>query len=250
MSTITVEAAADQGAALVKLTIESTATIVSITRADANGTRPVRLPAATLPAPGGTLVVKDYEAALSGPVKYTARTADAEGFTWSALDLTLPRFVMPSLPLFTVEVDTVFDYAATRESRATVHYVVGRTDPIVIQARMGTRTGSLGILCPDHGAVVRLLAMLSRGQTVLYRQAEHQGVDMYFIPLSAALKPGGRSWEVDVSYVEVGFPSAPVQSDPSWTFAKLASTGGTFAQVATDYQDYIDLTLNRKAAGL
>jgi hypothetical protein len=224
------------------LSIDSTDPVLTITRSDPNGTRPVRTRAGTLPK-AGTFTITDYEPAITGQIQYRITTATAEASAWATLGGMLPRFVMPSIPLFSVEVDNVYAYSATRESRATVHDVVGRRDPIIVQGKLGTRRGSMGIYCEDHGAAMRLTAMFERGQTVLYRQSEHQGMDMYFIPLTVSPSPASGRWELTVSYVEMDYPAGDVQSDPDWTFAKLAATGGTFAAVATGYRTFVDLVL-------
>lgn len=236
------EAVPDAATGTVRLTIAASGSVVTVTRSDANGTRPVRLIAGKLPRTG-TFDLTDYEPSLTGQVQYRAKTSTEEAAAWTTLGSQLPRFVMPSIPLFSVEVDNVYAYAAARESRATVHEVVGRRDPIIVQGKLGTRRGSLGIYCPDHDSVMRLLAMFERGQTVMYRQSEHAGMDMYFIPVNASPAPSGKSWELSVSYVEMDYPAGDVQSDPDWTFTKLAATGGTFDAVAADYRTFVDLVL-------
>jgi len=239
---LTVDAVPDLSAGTVRLTVAASGSVLSVTRSDPNGTRPVRLIGGYLPKTG-TFSFTDYEPALTGQVQYRVKTSTEEAAAWTTLGGQLPRFVMPSIPLFSVEVETVYAYSGPRSSRATVHEVVGRRDPIIVQGKLGTRRGSLGILCPDHDAVMRLVAMFERGQTVLYRQSEHPGLDMYFIPVEVSPAPSGKSWELSVSYVEMDYPAGDVQSDPDWTFSKLAATGGTFDAVAANYRTFVDLVL-------
>jgi hypothetical protein len=243
---LTLTATPDPSSGTVALQLTSPADVLTLTRSDVNGTRPVRVPAGTIPG-SGTLTITDYEPALTGQIQYRATTAtDPEASAWVTLGGGLPRFVMPSIPLYSVEVDTVYAYSAPRATRGTVHEVVGRADPIIVAGRMGTRRGTLGIVCDDHGDVLRLTSMMERGQTVLYRQSDNPGMDMYFYPLGVAPAPSSGKWELSVDYVELAYPSGPVQSDPSWTFGKLARTATTFAKVSTDYADFNALTLNEK----
>lgn len=240
-----ITASPDPVTGTVALSLEASTNVVTLTRSDTNGTRPVRLPAGALPA-SGTLTLKDFEPALAGQVQYRAYTATEEASAWVTLGAQLPRFVMPSIPLYSVEVDTVHAYTATRSARATVHDVVGRRDPIVVQGVMGTRRGVLGVVCDSYNDVMRVETIMKRGQTVFYRQSEHAGTDMYFSPLEVSTAPASGKWEVTVNYVELDYPTGPVQSDPAWTFQKLASTATTFAGVATDYTDFASLALNQK----
>ena len=229
----------------VSLVLESNKPVVTLTRSDVNGTRPVRLPAGALPG-DGTLRFTDFEPALTGQVQYRAYTATEEASAWITLGGQLPRFVMPTIPLYSVEARNVFAYSAPRTTRSTVKEVVGRRGPIVIQAPMGTRRGTLSVLCDDHQEVLRLSSMLERGQTVFYRQSEHAGMDMYFHATEVEPVPNSGKWELNVTYVELEYPTGPVQSDASWTFAKLAKEPTTFAAVANEYTDYSYLVLKEK----
>jgi hypothetical protein len=58
--------------------------------------------------------------------------------------------------------------------------------------------------------------------------------------------PNSGRWELAVSYIEESYPGGDVQVDPTWTFQRLADTGGSFAQVAADYPDFPSLLLNDK----
>jgi len=242
MSTVT--ATVNAGAGTVKLTITPTSgNVNTVTRADVNGTRAVRLPAGTLPY-AGTLTVTDYEPALAGPVHYRVTTSAGPASVWVTLGATAPRFVLPQLPLPSVEVSTVFEYEAARASTATVHEVLGRVGPIITQAKLGSRRGSLSILCEDHRTVLNLDVLFGRGQTVFYRQAENPGQDMYFYAMAVSWAPTETGqWELSLDYVEVDYPAGPILLDPAWTFAALADTGGSFAATAQGYESFAALRL-------
>jgi hypothetical protein len=239
--TITASPSTVPGAAYLSITTDNP--VISLMRADKNGTRPVRLPADSLPFTD-TQTFMDYEPALSGDVQYRAKTAYGTAEVWMTMGAQGPRFTIPALPLITVGVDTVFDYAATRESRATVHDVPGRADPIVVQARMGTRRGTLAIVCDSHVDLMDLENLFQQGKTVMFRQSEHSGMDMYFHALTSAVVPSTGKWELTVSYVELSYPAGPVMDPGTWTFEDLALTGDTFAETAATYPTFTALLLD------
>jgi hypothetical protein len=76
----------------------------------------------------------------------------------------------------------------------------------------------------------------------MFRQAEHAGLDMYFHAIESVAVPNSGKWELTVSYVELTYPSGPVLG--AWTFADLAGTGQTFAEVAAAYPSFNALLLN------
>jgi hypothetical protein len=239
--TITLTAAPSSVLGAAALTITTDNPLIALTRTDKNGTRPVRLEAGTLPFTG-TKTVRDYEPAISGPVRYRASTDYGTAETSTTLAGQGPRFTVPATPLLSVGVDTVYDYAANRKTRSTVHEVIGRSDPIIVRARMGTRTGTLSILCNDHADLMDLESVCAQGATILYRQAENAGQDMYFHATESASVPNSGAWELTVSYVELAYPAGPVIGP--WTFADLAATGDTFAEAAAAYPSFTALLLN------
>jgi hypothetical protein len=241
--TVTITAAPSTRTGAITLTIDTDNPLLALTRADRNGTRPVRLEAGTLPFTG-TRTLRDYEPALGGEVQYRASTAFGTAEVWINLGAQGPRFTLPALPLLSVGVDTVYDYSAGRSGRGTVHEVPGRPDPIITQARMGTRRGTLSIVCNDHVDLLNLENLLAQGITVMYRQTENPGQDMYFHADAVAAVPNAGAWELTVTYIELGFPAGPVIDSGDWTFADLAATGDTFAEVAETYTDFTALLFN------
>lgn len=227
----------------VALGIDNAKGVTAILRADINGTRPVRLERGTLPATG-KLTVTDWEPALSGLIQYSL--VGTEASAWTALPgAELPRFVLPSIPQFSVVAQTVTEYSAARESRAVFHKVIGRTAPLVAEGRLEPRTGTLTCLFDSYAEAKDLEDLLERGQTVMYRQQEHPGLDMYFHPSRATVNvdPETETWTLGVDYVEVAPPSGYVLSAAAWTFDALAAKYGTFDAVTAAYGSFHDLTI-------
>lgn len=233
------------------LTISGTGTVTSIVRADRNGTRDVRGIPYLLPRPA-PFALFDAEPALAGPVVYRVTTAEGTKEVWATFDLPgevmPPIFSLPSVPSWTMSVEAVLEYSSRRESSSTVHDIDGRSDPVVIFGRLGTRRGKLSALCPDFDAARELVALLDRGQVVLYRQAEYNGLDLYFTVQSvetARSEDFHGQWLVNVEYIEVTPPRGAVLA-PTWSFADLKAAGGTFARVATEYEDFVQLRVKDK----
>lgn len=239
MTTIT--ATPDTAAGTITLTIAHDAPVTSLYRADANGTRPVRLPAGVLPTgTAGTLTVTDHEAALTGYIEY--RTNDAMT-TLTLAGARLPRFVLPFTPVYAVQVETVNNYSAARTSTSTAHEVIGRPDPVLNLGRLRPRSGSLEIITRAYAGYRDVEAVFERGAIVLYRQTEHQGMDMYFHCPGITATPDGGRWRVRLDYQEVTFPDGNLQTPAGWTFTALKNAGGTFNDVAQDYRNFVDLAL-------
>lgn len=242
MTTIT--AAPDTDAGTITLTIAHTAPVTTLYRADGNGTHPVRLPPGTLPTGAtGTLTVTDHEAALTGYIEYRTDTEQ----TAATLDgAVLPRFVLPSTPVYAVQVETVTNYTANRTSTSTVHEVINRPDPLLKLGRLRPRTGTLEVISATYAGTRDLEAVFERGAIVLYRQIEHQGADMYFHAEAIDTMPASGKWRTAISYREVTWPDGDIQTPAGWTFTGLAATGGTFNDVARDYRSFVDLTLGEQ----
>lgn len=219
--------------------------VTAILRSDINGTRPVRMERGTLPD-SNALRITDWEPALSGLIQYrTVHPTDSID-AWTALpDAELPRFILPSIPQFSVVAQTVTEYSAVRESRAIFHKVIGRTAPLVAEGRLEPRTGTLTCLFDSYAEAKDLEDLLERGQTVMYRQQEHPGLDMYFHPSRATINvdPETETWTLGVDYVEVAFPAGDVLSGAAWTFDAVAARYATFEDVTAAYGSFHDLTI-------
>lgn len=192
----------------------------------------------------GDLVLTDYEAG-SGTVIYTAGTATAST-TW---DIGAPWLFVPVMPNYSARLQSVLDYSASGDSLGTIHELLGRTDPVAVLRGMGTRAGNLSLWCGTFPAAVAVLEALKRGQVLMLRQPEHQGMDMYFTATGYNIKPltvdgAGTVWAVDVGYRQIARPLAPLAGSLGWTFAALASRYPTFAALPGAYATFQTLQLD------
>lgn len=235
----------DLEAGTVTIRLENANGVSQILRADANGTRPVRLRAGELPG-AGVVTVTDYEPAISGGLMYRVVSTEPElEPAWTTLDgADLPRFIIPAIPTLAVVAELVHGYSASRPSRSIFHEIIDREDPLVAAATSGSRRGTLDVWFESYPSAKDLDDLLSRGVVVMYRQAEHPGMDMYFHAESTDITPDETCWKLSIGYREVAFPPGNVLALPSWTFAKLATTGGTFTDVRNDYRSFAELTIN------
>jgi hypothetical protein len=234
---------ADPETARVSITLDNVFGITGIIRDDANGSRLVRLRAGGLPA-NGTVTITDYEASISGRIRYrTVGTLAEPAWTTLAGD-GRPRFILPTKPYFFVAPDLVHNYSAGRTTRATFHEVINRPDPLVSEAPLGTRSGSLDVWFDSYMGARDLEDLIGRGLPVMYRQAEHPGMDMYFYAVSSGITPDEDAWRLALEYREILSPAGSILPAASWTFDAFAAAGGTFDSRADDYNTFHDLAIN------
>lgn len=249
---MTTTAIADLETGKVTIRITGTGTVTSITRADDNGTRPVRLAAGQLPA-AGALTVTDHEPALSGLIQYRVTRSTGLESAWSTLarpGLALyPRFILPANPLYSVEVETVTDYSAGRTSSATTHEIIGRPDPVLSLGQLRPRSGSLEVFTRTYQEARNVEALFERGQVAMYRQAENPGQDMYLVGTGLDTKPAedAVAWLTTISYQEILFPSGPILTRPNWTFDALAAEYPSFEDVAQKFANFHQLTIGEES---
>ena len=252
MTTLTL--AADPATGSVRLTITPTADVTRVRRTDANGTADVRTMTGQLPhtAPA-VLVLDDYEA--NGTARYTVTTTAGTVTGSIILTLASPWLGTPENPQYSAAVASVLDYGAGGISRATVHEPDGDDAPIVIGLGGSTRRGSLRVSTPGgtYAEALSLFRILGRGQTMLLRQAEHPGMDMYFIAgnyeIVTALAGGsGSVFDVTASYIEVVRPAGALSGALGWTWAALAAAFPTWAAVEEAYATWGDLRVDRRKA--
>lgn len=195
-----------------------------IWRTDANGRRELALDFMPPPPPSTTLTttpigssygpVTDFEAALAGNVTY--EVADVGGgdtaidatttITLGGTAATKPRLSRSSTGE-NVEVELVTAYSADRNGSTTLHRVVDRPSPIVLEGPVGTREGELEVWCQDYPAALSVVGILKSGEELVYRQATHPGMDLRFVPTRVSERPAtddGRRWLVSCAYVETG----------------------------------------------
>lgn len=245
-------ATADLETGKVTLRITGTERITSITRADDNGTRPVRLAAGVLPS-AGNLTVIDHEPALSGNIQYRVTRATGLEADWVSLAVPgrpqPPRFILPANPLYSVAVETVTDYSAGRVSSSTIHEIIGRPDPVMALGQLRPRTGRLEVFTRTYQEARDLESLFERGQVAMYRQAENPGQDMYLVGTELNTSPTDEAlaWLTTITYQELPFPAGPVLSRPDWTFDALAAEYATFEDVAVKFANFNQLTIGEES---
>lgn len=127
----------------------------------------------------------------------------------------LPRLASVQYPAARAMLDYVTGYDSARESRNTVHRIVGRDDPIVVLGSLRTREGQLETRHRSLASALAVARALSAGGTVLFRQADYPGLDMYLIASRIRTTPleearDGRHWQTVANYVEVRTPELPL----------------------------------------
>lgn len=207
----------------------------ALTRTDANGVRPVRL-LDRQEIVGGSLIIEDAEAALTGTITYQLRSALGETTTVSTtLDGTPGYRLAPAVfPQWAVTVGMVTGYHATRTTSTAVHEVIGRPDPVLRLGALKLRRGTLTIWCDSYDALTAALGVYQRGEVVLLRQGDYAGLDMYHVATETreeGYDAEHRRWRLDVTYVEVAVPRGPLLGSPSWTWDDLAAMFPTWDAV-------------------
>lgn len=193
---------------------------------------------------GADLIVPDYEAA-SGPVTYTAGN-DTESVTW---DLGSPWLFVPVMPAYSVELKSLLEYSAGGSSLGSVHELLGREDPVAVLRGMSTRTGTLRVYCGTFAEAVTVVEACKRGEVLMLRQPEHEGMDMYFTATSYSIptldaRGSGSVFGVDIGYIQLARPTGDLSGSLGWTFASLAAAYPTFAALAKAYATFQDVLLN------
>lgn len=216
----------------------------SLTRTDANGTRPVRLLDGQ-EISGGTLIVEDSEAALVGLITYSLSTPSGalSSVTTTLEGATGYRLAPAVFPQWGVTIGLLTGYEATRPSASTVHEVIGREDPVIRLAPLKLRRGTLTVWCADYQSLLDALGVYQRGEVVLMRQPDYPGLDMYHVGTEA--KEAGydeamRRWRLDVTYYEVAYPRGPLLGSPTWTWDDMAAMFPTWDAAAAFFATWND----------
>lgn len=218
----------------------------TVTRVDANGSHPVRLLDGQEPI-SGSMTVTDYEAALTGTIRYDV--VDAANVTTSAsttLGSSSPWLHCAVLPQFRQELDFASGYAARRAFLGTVHRPIGRRAPLTVTGPLGTREGTLKVWCSDYATALAVAAVADLGETITFRQPTHPGLDMYLLAQSVSVEPdestgSGWRWTVALDYIEVDVPSDSLKGAAGWTFASVSGGYATFVVLPLTFTDFADL---------
>lgn len=215
--------------------------ITSITRSDANGNAPLRVPPGTYPVPGGTTVLTDWEAALTGTVTYTS----GEDVARVEPAVTSPCLVFPFRVGLAEVLDRVTDYSAARASLSIAHQVPDRPAPLVALGDLALRTGTLEILCADLAEARRLEASLDKAGVALLKSPDRPGMDMYFTVSGCDVKPEeAGKWVLAVAYLETTRPAGNLAT---WTFKALKAAFATMNDIKAGYATFNHLARDERA---
>lgn len=242
MTAVTLTPKPSDPSVLVQVTA-APATIV-INRYDVNGVNPVRLLAGQAPI-AGDLTVTDYEAALTGPLRYDVVSAGATiatATTTLAGTVAQPWLSVPVLPQNRVALVAVLEVSEARDQAGTIHVIINRADPIPTFGPLRLRKGTMRIWAPDYPTARTIEAIANFGEIVLLRQVTHDGLDMYFSAIGTGLKheeftTNGWRWFVEFDYHETYSPVAPLQGSIGWNFNALTQWG-TFDAAQSAFHDF------------
>ncbi len=228
--------------------------VVGLTRSDGNGARDVRAVAGTR-MQDGTYLVTDHEAALTGLVTYTVATQRIDvpdpatttevATVQTFLDLAGNRFTQVITPRLAEPARMVETYDASQTSSGTVQDVIDRADPIVTKGVLRRRRGRMTVWHATYEDAERFTHLFDNGDDVLWRQSRYRGLDMYFTAENVRTRAYDaptkvRRWAVELDYVEVAFPTAPIAGDAAWNFRAGALRNATFWDDLREFPTFAD----------
>lgn len=253
---------ADTGIIRIVITAPVGVNIDTLTRTDAAGSAvPVRTREGLLPTTWPTdtpetdrvLVIEDHEFTLTGTITYhvtgTSSTDPTRPQVSASIILTDDGpnawLTVSQRPVFDTPVELVTGYEASHPSQTTPHTVIGRTDPLATIGVLGARRGTLTLWCSDYARVRAIMHVYSLGMTVLFRQRQHQGLDLYHLAIDSPqvsphqLKPGlPIRWQVSVPYIEVNRPGGPLSGSALWTFDQVRDTYASFTTLPAEFDTF------------
>ncbi|MBD3782443.1 MAG: hypothetical protein IE926_05715 [Micrococcales bacterium] len=247
--TLTLTPDAATASVLIQITGGSGTLPATVIRTDANGSNPVRLRDGQ-GFTAGSLTVVDAEAALTGPITYTARSGSGvvfpdNGYATTTLDGLVSGSVVTGvqLPQLAFRPQVVTGYEAARESSSTVHRPIGRDEPVVIFGPTRLREGTLTMYAADLATARNMVGVLSGATRLMLRQPDHAGMDMYFAALRSRVTPdeyaiGGWRWAVECDYVETRSPALPLLGTAGWTYGSTTAAFSTYAATGTALPTY------------
>lgn len=244
MTTFTATWEASTGSVLLEIT--PTSSVSAILRSDANGVASVRTLTGTLPS-ASAIVTRDAECA-NGSVTYTVVDAGSGAEETLTVPITGPRLGCVVLPETLVTPTLVTGYTEQRESSTTVHWIIGRDDPIVSLGPLRKRTGDLTVWCEDYATAREVVAVYAPAEVVMLRQATHVGMDMYHVATGAVrvdiedANTSPRRWKVTVPYAEVAIPSDDLRGTIGWDWTDVATTYSSWYEVAAAWTSWADFT--------
>lgn len=166
----------------------------------------------------------------------------------ATLDLSGPWLMVPVAPNYSEQIETITNYSAGRTTNSTFHTIIGRSDPLVVLGKLGTRAGTLEIFADSVADAERVVRVFDRGEAVLLKQTV-PGMDLYFVAETVEISPYQVTGEdsrfmVRVSYREVTQPLGNLSGALGWTFDGLSTAFPTFDAVTQAYATFDDLTID------
>lgn len=157
-----------------------------------------------------------------------------------------PWLHIPVTPSLSTVAD-LYGYSDNRQSGSTLHEVIGRSDPLVTIGVPSMRRGQLRYRTASRAEAELLGSIYGSRETAMLRTSDGEVSDFYHVAESVSLSPGdqlaaGRTWYVDVSYLETARPTAPLKGAAGWTFASVLVNHTDFASVRASYDTFADLT--------
>ena len=210
----------------------------TIIRIDANGINPVRLLPGQAPV-AGALIVTDYEAALTGPVSYGIDDARAD----TELGTVVPVLAVAGRPNQRVEPAAVTEYGESTDSPAVVTRILDRDDPIILSGPHWTPSGSMALWCATYADAKAARDTMTTGRAMMFRQADHAGMDKYLIVKGTAIAPAenGR-WTVRLDYDETATPTDPLLAAAGWDLNAVRDAFPDLNALAVAFATLNDLT--------
>ena len=200
----------------IRLTLNLTEDLISLERVDANGLHPVRTEGNWTPS--GSTVLDDHEAALTGVVSYILTTAsETVNLTVAAAPELLPTIHAVTDPVQRSTAESITAWNEQTDWATAITPIIGAEYPRAAFGPRQARALTLAVVCADYAAAAALRSILSGRTTYMARQREHQGMDVYFTPLSARVVPvlidgATTTWGVEITVQELAYPSGPLRS--------------------------------------
>lgn len=273
-------AALDKNPARLRLLVSSDGGywLTHITRADESGTHTVRAEAGVFPtAPNASaFLVSDYEYPLTYGASYsytvyatngvataTATVQIGPAHALANVERGLLHLTVPQRPASGIQLNNgigadggvIVRWEDGRETRNTVHTVIGREDPIVVMHPAASRVGEMDISCPDLFTAQVVEKTLAQPLVFQLRQSDQWTLAVYFVATSTRLTHSEdnwttagpttgqpeRRWTVVVGVQEVAWPTGYVVPITVWTYNDVAASYGDYNAVAGSFATYADL---------
>jgi hypothetical protein len=204
-------------------------------------------------APGGAVVVRDYEVPFGVPLTYTARSYLADGSGASSGSAPAYTLEPPSLdpwltdllrPLNSQPVNVEKYDPLEYEQPVGVHRVLERRAPVVTSDLAWTPTGELVFVTFDELADEKVRGCLGNGVPVLLRTLPEQGVGNAYLVLTS-----WRSSRVSriATRPERRWTCATVQVDRPDARVFVPTAPATWAATKSAYATWADLKAQRSS---